>query len=676
MQLLKYIPLQLLMALVIGILTGSYIRVSLDTLFIILGSSFILLVISYVWIHKREKPSFLYNIAAFVLFIIVGFASMSFHDDLKKPNHFTTLASQKSSAQLVLKISSELKPTLYHHKYIAQVATIDNIKTHGRLLLNIKKDDVKRPIEIDDTLVISSELLEIAPPKNPYQFNYKNYLKKQHIYRQLIIDDNEFRTLKAEKRTLHGLAGTFRRNINEALVKHSLSGDELALVNALLLGQRQEMSKELIQDYSKAGALHILAVSGLHVGIIMLFLNFLFKPLKRFKNGSIIQLILIVLLLWIFAFIAGMSASVVRAVTMFTAVSIGLAIRRKNSIYMNLIISMFLLLLFNPYYAFEIGFQLSYLAVFFIVWIQPIIYDRWNPKWKLLDYFWQLFSVSLAAQIGVLPLSLYYFHQFPGLFFVANLMIIPVLGFVLGLGIVIIGLVLTNLMPPFLMSFYKSIIATMNTIISWIAEQKAFIFQEISFSMFLVIISYLSVIFIFRWAQNKTMNSLKYALVSVILLQLVFLHEKYQSVTGNEFIVFNKNRASIIGEKNQENFVVSKTTTKDISSILGDYKTGRNIKTIINNDNFPEVYQVNNQNLLVIDSSFNYHKISFKVSKVLLVNSPQINLDRLIDVLKPTLVVADASNYTSYTKLWVQTCVKRNTAFHYTAKDGAYVEKW
>jgi len=676
MQLLKYIPLQLLLCLIFGIVIDYYANFSLEAVFVALLVSLIVLLVSFVFYRKGTRNS-LFNLATFLVFFSIGLASIAFQNDIIKKDHFINSVPEKGNVDIILKITSVLKPSTYYRKYEAEVLKMNTKQTQGRLLVSIKKDSLINSFHIDDTFLISTALLEIEEPKNPYQFNYKKYLKRRHIYKQITIRNDEAIQLKNDHFTLKGYAHKFRIRVNETLIKNGFGGDELAIINALLLGQRQEISKELIQDYSEAGAIHILAVSGLHVGIIMLLLSFLTRPLKYFKRGKNIQIIIVILLLWVFAFVAGMSPSVIRAVAMFTAVSIGLAVKRKNSVYKNLILSMFFLLLFNPYYLFEIGFQLSYVAVFFIVWLQPIIYKLWKPKWKVLDYFWQLFTVSLAAQIGVLPLSLYYFHQFPGLFFVANLAIVPILGFVLGLGILVIFLGWMNLVPDILLSFYNVLIKTMNNIISWIAEQESFLFQEISFSILLVFSSYIFVIFVFRWIQDNSVKNLTYTLFAIILLQGVFLYQRIESKREKAFIVFNQNRASVLGLKEGNTLHVASTVELEMSqAMLSDYKTGREIHTTKRAENFSDIYKVNGNNIVVVDSLSIYRSTSLKIDKILLTNSPKINLERLIEEVEPALIIADGSNYKSYAKRWQKTCAKRNVAFHYTGEDGAYIEKW
>jgi len=612
----------------------------------------------------------------FLVFFFIGIASSTFHNDLNKEQHYTNYVLEENPVKATLRISAVLKPNKYYDKYEASVLKINDFSSLGKIIINVKKDSLQKQLNIDNKLVVTTNFLMIDNPKNPYQFNYKNYLKNHNIYRQITVSNREFFMLENSKISIKALAHTFRVYVNDKLIKNGFKDDELAIINALLLGQRQEISKELIENYSKAGAIHILAVSGLHVGIVMLLISFLLTPLKRFKNGNIIRLIITIIFLWIFAFIAGMSASVVRAVTMFTALSIGLAIDRKNSVYKNLIISLFFLLLLNPYYLFEVGFQLSYLAVFCIVWMQPIIYKVWKPTWKFVDYFWQLFTVSLAAQIGVLPLSIYYFHQFPGLFFVSNLVIIPVLGFILGLGILVIFLSLLSFLPVVLATFYQGVIGAMNIIISRIAEQESFLFQEIYFSLVLVFTTYIFIICCFRWIQEKTIFRLKYALFSFILLQGVFIYENYRSNT-NEFVIFNKSRASALAiKKNKKISVYKSADFKENNTILKSYKLGNYNNTVQVFDSVKNVYKINNKKLVVIDSLGIYNVNSLNLDYILLRQSPNINLERLIDELNPKIIIADASNYRSYVERWQKTCLDYTVTFHYTVKKGAFTEKF
>ena len=379
----------------------------------------------------------------------------------------------------IVKVYEVLKPGNYYDKYKVEVVQVDSLQTRGKLLLNIQKDSLQNNLKVDQVIALKPDVKELIAPLNIHQFNYKDYLAKQGIHQQIFVNNQQFRMVNNSTISLLGLSAKFRETIQKSLQKYHFSKNEFGVISALLLGQRQDISKELINNYANAGAIHILAVSGLHIGIILLILSWLLKPIERIKYGKYLKLFLIVILLWMFAFIAGLSASVVRAVTMFTFVAIGSVFNRKRNIYFSLITSMFFLLLVNPMFLFDVGFQLSYLAVFGIVWVQPKLYNLWKPKLYILDKIWQLVTVSIAAQVGILPVSLYYFHQFPSLFILSNLVIIPFLGIILMSGILVIVLAVTNLLPQFLADAYGFVIHLMNQFVSWIADQEGFFVTRI-----------------------------------------------------------------------------------------------------------------------------------------------------------------------------------------------------
>ena len=446
----------------------------------------------------------------------------------------------------------------------------------------------------------------------------------------------------------------------------------------MLLGQRHEISKDILQNYQNAGAVHILAVSGLHVGIILLMLTFLLSPLDKLKHGTFIKLIIIIFLLWIFAFIAGLSASIVRAVTMFTAIAISMTVKQSINTYKALIISIFILLLFNPFYLFNVGFQLSYLAVFFIVWTQPLLYKLWKPNLRLFDYSWRLLTVSVAAQVGVLPLSLYYFHQFPGLFFLANLIIIPFLGIILGLGILVIALALLNILPDIIATLYSTIILMLNSVVEWIAKKESFLFQNISFSEISVVLYFLMIVLFFKWVEVKKLSYLKLSLFAIMLFQMNLIVEKHFSNTNNEFIIFNKARESMLGiRKGQDLQLNHSLDTLDINneSALKAYFIGTNADLISLDNKIKNVYAFHDKNMLVVDSMGIYNLKNYPANYILLRQSPNINLVRLIKELNPELIIADASNYKNHIALWEKTCENNNIKFYYTVTDGAFIEK-
>ena len=451
----------------------------------------------------------------------------------------------------------------------------------------------------------------------------------------------------------------------------------MAVINALLLGQRQDISKELISDYSRAGAIHILAVSGLHVGIILLILSSIFKPLERVKNGKFLKTMLIVVFLWMFAFIAGLSASVVRAVTMFTFLAVGQSFQQKSVVEFSLISSLFFLLLVKPMFLFDVGFQLSYLAVFGIVWVQPKLYQIWTPKFKITDKFWQLFTVSIAAQVGILPLSLYYFHQFPGLFILSNLVIIPFLGIILFVGIIVIALSVFEILPQLFANIYAEIISVMNGFVSWISNQEQFLLKEISMSFLMMFFLYAFIIFGTHFLIKKSTQRFTYFLCTIVVLQSVFLFEKQQRNTKQEFIIFHKSRNSVLGKRvGNELLVYHNLDTLEIkqTNMMVSYNIGENILSKYKTK-FKNVFKFKNKTILFIDSLGVYQLKNLEKPIVVLQYSPKINLKRLIKNLQPSQIVADGSNYKSYINRWKNLCETEKIPFHYTGQNGAFIVK-
>ena len=673
-NILQFVPIQFTFFLVLGILFESYIGFKTKTLVASFVVIFFFLIISYWHSNKSLLPKGHFNILTYLLVFLIGTSSIYVKNELNSKTHYSHLMNDENNYFLV--VEKVLKPDLYSQKYITSVESINGTKVSGKILMNVRKDSVLK-LEVDNRIYVSSKLIEPSLPKNPFQFDYQKYLKKQNINHQVYTSFGGLLKLENRNFSFQGLAYNFRGSINKALIGNGFKGNELGVVNALLLGQRQDISPELLESYAGAGAIHILAVSGLHVGIILLILSFLFKPIERFKNGKLIKLIIIVLLLWMFAFIAGMSASVVRAVAMFTAVAIGMTFKRPTNVYNTLIISMFFLLLFNPYFLFDVGFQLSYLAVFAIVWLQPLFYSLLNIKIKFFDFFWQLLTVSFAAQIGILPLSTYYFHQFPSLFFISNLLIVPALGIILGGGIFVILLALLNILPAFLAKGYSELIHLMNSIIEWVSQQEDFLIRNISFSFFMVVASYVFIVFGIKLLTKRKPMRLIYFLVSVLLLQAVFIYEKKGLQSTNEFIVFQKSRFSMLAlrEGNQLNVfhnLDSVMFKKD--RLIEQYKVGLGNLELKQNK-IQNFYKYNNQKILIIDSLGIYQSNNLKPDIIVLQQSPKINLVRIIDSLVPKIIIADGSNYKSYIKFWKETCNQKNTPFHSTSQKGAYILK-
>jgi competence protein ComEC len=280
----------------------------------------------------------------------------------------------------------------------------------------------------------------------------------------------------------------------------------------------------------------------------------------------------------------------------------------------------------------------------------------------------------MAAQIGVLPLSLYYFHQFPGLFFVSNLVIIPFLGIILLAGIVVILLAALGGLPQILAKSYMLLIQGMNYFVSWISNQEVFIIQNITFSIALLIGFYVFILSFFKWVEKKNFKRLAVVFITVISIQLAFIVEKYELQSRNEFVIFHKSRGQVIGNRFGDKLQI-RTSINNLSerdNPLKSYVVGAGIQELAIKDSIQHFFKIIDHKILVVDSLGIYKFKNLKPAIIVLQQSPKINLERLIKLLEPKLIVADGSNYKSYLKSWEKSCLKNKTPFYSTSQNGAF----
>jgi competence protein ComEC len=296
------------------------------------------------------------------------------------------------------------------------------------------------PLIPGQVILVKKSPEPIPPPLFPNEFDYSSFLARKEIHFRHFIG-NDFRIVDstAQGAPRFWLQRT-RKHLAAVIDELVPNPESRQIAVALLLGQKETLDREIREAYAETGTMHILAVSGLHVGIIYAILLFPLKGIRTKARSRKLYLILVILLIWLYAVLTGFSPSVVRAATMFSLFTAGQMRERKPSSWNILAFSALLIISMDPAVIFEVGFQLSYLAVAGILLLQPIILKWWLPPNKILEYFWQITAVSLAAQLATFPLSILYFHIFPSYFLIANLVIIPLSFVVMNAGIVMLAL--------------------------------------------------------------------------------------------------------------------------------------------------------------------------------------------------------------------------------------------
>lgn len=440
---------------------------------------------------------------------------------------------------------------------------LKEVKIRKKALVYFGKDSLHKP-ENGDILLLDAHLKEFEEVKNPYSFDYKKFMSRKGIFYTAYVPSSAWK--KIGHRTTNPITG-FAYNIQQYFSRiffdAGLNGDEYSIITAILLGNDETMNPSLKASYSAAGVSHILCVSGMHVGIIFMIFNFLLQPLDYSKPGRIIKIIFLMILIWTYACITGLSPSVKRAASMFTFVSVGSLLHRNTNIFHSLFASIFILLIINPLLIFEVGFQLSYLAVFGIVIFQKPICDLWQVKNRILSYFWNLVSVSIAAQLSTFPLSIFYFGQFPNYFLLANLSVIS-----LSFAVVVSGVILlcTSFIP-----YVSSVIAwvltheikLMNFIISSIEKIPGAVTENIS-------ISFLQMVFLYALITGLYLLFLlkekKYYWISLsLLLCIIFIFDvdKYYTQHIANQTVYSLNKGTAVSFNYYGKMIIFADSIKD-----------------------------------------------------------------------------------------------------------------
>ncbi len=607
--------------------------------FAAVGLFFCLMFIGHVL--RWRKLFFGTTIGAFVLLGMLRFSPVA-------------LKEASKSEQIEVVVHQALNTNSFGHQYILKSQT-DN----ERLLL---QTPLNHPLTVGDRMLVQAVLVPLAKPKNPIDFDFKTYMMRKGVARKIIPTTDGYIKLPP-KQGIRRWAHLIQQALINQLQQLPLKQESKALVMALVLGEKSDLSEERIEQYQRAGAMHLLAISGLHIGIILLLLRALVSPLKRLRFGAIISAVLPILLLWCFAFVTGASPSVIRAVTMFSFLQIGLSLKR-NDVRMQHLWSSFIVLLFiHPRFIFDVGFQLSYAAVLGIVWVLPHWQKLFQGQSRLVQKITSLFGLGLIAQLAVLPLSLYYFHQFPFLFWLSNLLLVPLVGLVIGVGIscLVISYVpsLYGLLPIADWILYHFLV-----LVAWIAQWEQFFVEHIPFREIDAIGLGLVVMMLFYFVQHPSKPK---ALLLGMLSLLFHVQLKLDIVQPPKILVAHLYQNSMLVSSQQH--------------ILHVFYGKKSSKVVDMAQLFTQHYGLDSiqyhpvehayKGVFVVDSLGEYKQVG-KQATVVLRQSPKVHLEDLIDKLAPKLIIADGSNYPSFIKRWKKTCDAQGISFHATAERGAY----
>jgi len=676
---------RLLIPLLAGILSCSLYsdyRVNL-VLLTIFGISALFLL--YWAVSKKLSYVFVIS-GAFVLGLnlySLGYLLTFFGDSRNSEKHFQQYISQENN--LIAKIVGEPQLKSKTVSAVVSVASIEDSSGNfheciGKVSISFELDSLSAKLKYGDMLLLSAEIKNISGPENPNAFNPSSYYALSNIYHQAYVKSNRSKLIAHNKSNYaYSLLISWRAYLSDIFSNNFKNyPNEKAVASALVLGVRSDFSTELKNAYADTGATHVLSVSGLHVGLVAGLLGWILRRIKKKKTDKFSprEIAILILFIWFYVLLTGASASVLRSGLMFSFVLLAGLVRRKMSIYNSLAASAFFLLCLDPKYLFDIGFQLSYLALFGIVFFHPYIYKLFYFKNKATNWAWNLTAVAIAAQIATLPVGLYYFHQFPSYFWLSGLAVIPLSTFALYSGIV---LLIVDWIPYLgdivaLLCYFS--LALMNACIFAIQRLPLSVIDGFWLGIGEMLLFYL---IIFMVSAAFIYKSLKIGYLSFLLVFVLFCGQFWnllQSSAQEKLFVYKINKSTLIefGDghssylisdstlaKNKIDFFTENNRTANKLMFGKSYKLGDsiNVANLFIEKNrigkFKEFsFAIPNNTSLELTRN---REAPLKIDFLILSANPTIkNLEQLESLFDYRYLVFDASSSRYKIQQWIRQC--------------------
>lgn len=684
----KKVPfLRLLIAMIIGILVQWHYQLAEITWWVILCVS-LLAVIIFFFVPFFNRYRLLYFPGIFAGFLFMSFgALLAWHKDIR--NDKSWLGNfYKEKDGLVVNLDEPLVEKTKSYKANAKASWLIKdgkaIPVKGTIIIYFKKDSSLNKLKYGSQILFTKSLQEIKNSGNPGGFDYKRYSLFQRITHQVYLKPDEFEMLEGEKQNpFRRFIYSTRENVLNIL-RNNISGDkELGLAEALLIGYKNDLEQSLVQSYTNTGVVHIIAISGLHLGLIYWLLVQVFKPLQKRKKLKWLRPLLIITGLWLFSLLAGAQPSVLRSALMFTCIVAGESLGRKSSIFNTLALSAFILLCINPYWLWDVGFQLSYAAVLSIIIFLKPIYNWFYIKNKLLDFIWKLNAVTIAAQVLTVPLSIYHFHQFPNYFLLTNFLAVP-LSSVIVLGEIFLCAI--SWIPAIALLAGKMLgwlIWVMNTWIERIESLRFSLWDEMQINIVQAILLILFAAGISYWLIEKAKRGLIIAVVGLFGFTVFRSFSFIQANRQQKIVVYNVPQKRAIDFIDGRNYLF----TGDNDLLANDFarnfhlKPTRILYRITPTDKLESFRQEGNyiqyvgKKILILDSSINYLPAQEKpvIDLLVISGNPRIYISRLATGLNIKQIVFDGSVPQWKTVYWKKDCDSLHIPWYDVTTQGAFV---
>lgn len=674
--------LRAVVPLMIGIIAQWYIQFSIQILII---AALLLLFTTILLYRTRYKTTFRLGVVFSLVFMVFGCWLTVLKNPVNWNSHISKHYYPGETVLATLEEPTTEKVTSF--KTTASVKLIDSNNNYlhvaGNIIVYVSIDSGSKKLDYGSTIMFARSLLPITSAGNPGGFDYKRYAAFNHLYYQVFLKKGDYRVLnKTSYNPIRKSLFLARLYAIHTFQKYVPGKVEAGMAEALLLGFKGDLDKQLVESYANTGVVHIIAISGMHLGLIYGLLFFVLKPLEKKKYGKILKAILIIAALWMFSVLTGAAPSITRSALMFTVIIFGSSFSKTTTIYNSLAISAIALLLYDPFNLWDVGFQLSYAALTSIAVLGKPLSAALYVQNKLLQKIWQLMAVTIAAQAFTLPLVLYHFHQFPISFLLSNLIAVPLSSLIL---YALIALVLFSMIPYIgailgWCSFYC--IKAMNLFIIWVEAIPHSRIDNIYFSLPHTLVTAILVMAFCWWLLQRNSTALLTFLSSTFLLIVLLEIQFYQSLKQQKLIVYNVPKTSAMDIMNGRQFSFIGDTILQQKNFLQNFHllpSRIQHRVSFNSNIIPDstafnLLQLGKYRVLILDKSPDVkHFKGLTADYLLVTKNCHTKPYMLLKNLLCKTVVLDGSCNVRYLQQWKNATDSLHLRLHSVQQQGAFV---
>ena len=670
---------RLLLPFILGIIFYQFVELAQWSLYAMFVLSALLILVSFVIRIPKQQFQFrwLFGCGIFLLMLSMAYVLSGIRE---KSTSFDQL-DQKGVYRVEL-ISAPIEKA---KSYLCKVEVLQYLDkdwkpAQGQAILYLQKDNAASELLFGDRLLVGAEFVEPEKALNPDGFDYAAYLKRQGVGATCYIPSGTWQmTDRSTDFSVRREADKWRNYLLDVYRKFNIQGDEFAVLAALTLGYTDDLNPDLRASYSATGAMHILSVSGMHVGVVYVIIAFLLGFLDKSQRKKVLKAIFIILFLWIYAFLSGLSAAVIRAALMFSFVALANCTGRKSQIYNTIFMSMLLMLQYNPFFLYDVGFQLSYAAVLSIIFFQPMVDKLYQPTNKITRFIWEVFSVSMAAQLGTTPFTLYYFQQFPTYFLLTNFIAIPLSSLVIYLAICLFMVSFIAYLSDFVGLLLKWSLWLLNHFIVWV-ENMPYSVWHISLDIRQTIVLFLAILCLSGYYIYKKFSPLLVGLTALLVACVFSLNTNYKTLTSKRMIVYAGQKSTHVSFINRDKNFVYSADTVEIEKIAKAFWQNQKLEKpcyIKKEKWFADGFAYfEGSRILILTQDFLKRKSTdtpLKLDYLIIGNHLKPKIEQILECIQPRKIIVDKSISKWYNEDIKHACAARQIGFYSVAEQGAYV---